>query len=105
MNASFEKPFAGNPRLYRRITILGPLALNLYLYGGMVAIVYLLKGETWIFGWQAILATGLFTLFLMRISYPWIMNLDARYGSGSSWSLETQKIKLPQKRQKTEKAK
>lgn len=98
MQANHIKTFAGDPRLYRKITILGPVAMNLYLYLGMVGVVYGIHGETWIFNWQPILATVLFTAFLVRISFPWIMNLDARYGTGSSWVLQAKRIKLPERR-------
>ena len=62
MQANHIKTFAGDPRLYRKITILGPVAMNLYLYLGMVGVVYGIHGETWIFNWQPILATVLFRL-------------------------------------------
>jgi len=98
MNELQSKPFVGEPKLYRKITVLGPVVMNAYLYLGMVGVVYGVHGKTWIFSWQPILAAVLFTAVMARISFPWMMNLDARYGTGSGWQLPSRKIKLPERR-------
>lgn len=72
--------------------------MNLYLYLGMVGLLYGVHDQEWILGWKPVLVMVLFTALLIRISYPWIMNLDARYGTGSGWKLESQSIKLPERR-------
>lgn len=89
--------FTGTPRTYLRIAIGGAIALNAYLYLGMIALVYGLNGQTWILGWKPALIAALFTVFFARTAYRWIMRLDAQYGSGKSWKLESQKIKLPER--------
>lgn len=89
--------FSGNPGKYKRIAFGGAIALNLYLYLGMVALVYGLNGQSWILGWKPILIAVLFTAFFARTAYRWIMRLDAQYGSGRSWKLESQMVKLPER--------
>jgi len=89
--------FSGNPRIYFRIAVGGAIALNTYLYLGMIALVYGLNGQDWILGWKPALIAVLFTAFVARTGYRWIMRLDAQYGSGKSWKLETQRVKLPQR--------
>ncbi len=89
--------FSGNPRLYFRIALAGAIALNSYLYLGMIALVYGLNGQTWILGWKPALIAVLFTAFFARTGYRWIMRLDAQYGSGRSWKLESERVKLPER--------
>ena len=89
--------FSGNPRIYFRIAVAGAFALNSYLYLGMIALVYGLNGQAWILGWKPALFAVLFTAFVARTGYRWIMRLDAQYGSGKSWKLESQRVKLPER--------
>jgi hypothetical protein len=91
------KEFDGTPKSYLWIAIIVSVVLNLYLYLGMVVIVHLVNGESWILGWKALLITALFTAFFARVAYRWIMRLDAQFGSGKGWTLESQMVKLPER--------
>jgi len=93
-----HRSFSGNPARYRRITLVFPLVFNLVLYLGMVAIIWGVQGEDWILGWKPLLSLVLMSAFYIRVAYPWIMGLDARFGKGSGWKLESQSIKLPERR-------
>ena len=62
------------------------------------AIKYFLHGETWVFGWKPIAIAVVFALLFSRMAFRWIMRLDAQYGSGSSWTLESVQVKLPELR-------
>lgn len=90
--------FSGNPALYRRISI----AVTLYINGGafiiFALIKYLLHGDTWVLGWKPVLVTLLFSLWFGRAMYRWMMRLDAQYGRGSGWVLESVRVKLPELR-------
>lgn len=88
--------FSGTPKKYLRIAVGGSIALNLYLYLGMVGILYYGHDQAWILGWKPILVAVLFTVIFARIAYRWIMRLDAQFGSGKGWSLESQMVKLPE---------
>ncbi|CAG0937943.1 hypothetical protein GPROT2_00073 [Gammaproteobacteria bacterium] len=90
--------FKGNPALYRRIAI----AVTLYVNGGAFIIFALIKyalyGDTWVLGWKPVLITLLFSVWFGRTMYRWMMRLDARYGRGSGWLLESVRVKLPELR-------
>lgn len=90
--------FTGSPALYRKIA----MAVTLYVNGGaflvFALIKYWLHGETWVFGWKPVLITLLFTAWFGRTMYRWMMRLDARYGRGSAWVLESVRVKLPELR-------
>lgn len=90
--------FMGNPALYRRIAI----AVTLYVNGGafiiFALIKYALHGDTWVLGWKPVLITLLFSVWFGRTMYRWMMRLDARYGRGSGWLLESVRVKLPELR-------
>ncbi len=90
--------FNGNPRLYLRIAVIGSIVLNAYLYFGLAAITWMRHGDTWVFGWKPTLITVLFTVWFARTAYRWIMRLDAQYGSGKGWALESRPLKLPEPR-------
>lgn len=92
--------FSGKPSTYLRIAIIGSVLLNTYLYFGLAALGYLRNGETWVFGWKPALITVLFTAWFARTAYRWIMRLDAQYGSGKGWALESRKLKLPEPRRR-----
>lgn len=85
------------PRL-RNIALLLGLGTHLYLYGGMVAIVYGWRGETWIFGWKIVTAATLSAVAISLYSYRSMKQLDARYGRGSRWQLSERQVKLPEER-------
>ncbi len=89
--------FSGSPERYRKIAYGGAVAINLYLYLGMILIIYGLHGQDWILGWKPALIAVLFTFFFARIAFGWIMRLDAQYGSGRSWKLESQMVKMPER--------
>lgn len=89
--------FSGNPAKYRRYAIITSIALNLYLYLGLAGLQYWAHGATWLFGWKPALAVAAFTALFARINYRWIMRLDARYGTGRGWTLESRRLKLPER--------
>ena len=89
--------FSGNPKLYRKIAYIGSFILNLYLYLGMMALVYGLNNQTWILGWKPAVIAVVFALVFGRLMNKWMMRLDAQYGSGRGWKLEGQMIKLPER--------
>ncbi len=99
-----EKPgyleFSGNPKRYRKIAFGGAIALNLYLYLGMVGLLYGLNGQDWILGWKPMLIAVVFTAIVARTAYRWIMRLDAQFGSGGGWKLESQMVKMPERRER-----
>ncbi len=95
-NSSF-KEFEGTPRAYLRIAIIFSVVLNLYLYLGMVVLVYWVNGESWILGWKPVLVGLLFASFFARVGYRWMMRLDAQFGSGRGWTLQSQRVKLPER--------
>ena len=88
-------PFSGNPKLYRRIAVWGSLGVHAYLFFGYWAIKVFLAGEEWPTGWFAPVATLVSTLWFARFSYRWMMRLDAQYGRGSGWQLDSVSVKLP----------
>lgn len=90
--------FSGNPKKYRRYAIISSLAINLYLYFGLAIVMYLHNGATWLFSWKPILITVAFTAIFARVSYRWMMRLDAQYGTGKGWVLESRSLKLPERR-------
>ena len=59
---------------------------------------YWLHGDTWVFGWKPVLVTVLFAAWFGRTMYRWMMRLDAQYGRGSGWVLESVRVKLPELR-------
>ncbi|MDR3419260.1 MAG: hypothetical protein P4L83_24035 [Nevskia sp.] len=89
--------FGGRPRHYLRISIGLGLGLPAYLYGGMVVIEYLIRGEAWILGWKPVVAAIVFAALYMRLSYRWMMDLDGQLGSGSRWSLPERIVRLPER--------
>ena len=90
--------FSGNPKKYLRFAIISSLAINLYLYFGLAAVLYWHSGATWMFTWKPIVITALFVALFARISYRWMMRLDAQYGTGKGWVLESRSLKLPERR-------
>jgi hypothetical protein len=90
--------FSGNPKKYLRFAIITSLVINLYLYFGLAAVLYWHNGATWLFSLKPILITVVFTAFFVRTSYRWMMRLDAQYGTGKGWVLESRSLKLPERR-------
>ena len=43
------------------------------------------------------LVTVVFTALCAYLSYRWMMRLDARYGTGRGWTLESRRLKLPER--------
>ncbi len=89
--------FSGNPAKYRRIAIVSSVVLNLYLYLGMAGLQYWARGSTWLLGWKPVLGAVLFTALFARLSYRWMLRLDARFGTGRGWTLESRRLKLPER--------
>ncbi len=98
IQAAIDLPFPGTPRTYLKIAIWGSLGIHAYLFFGYWGIKYFLAGETWPNGWFVPVATLISALFFIRFSYRWIMRLDAQYGRGSGWRLESTQVKLPWER-------
>ena len=88
--------FSGTPKKYLRIAVGGSIALNLYLYLGLTGILYYGHDQTWMLEWKPILVAVLFTAVFARVAFRWIMRLDAQFGAGKGWSLESQMVKLPE---------
>lgn len=93
------KPFGGNPRLYRKASVLLSLYITVSTYAGFAGVKYLVHGETWVFGWKPVAVAVVFAVFFSRFAFRWIMRLDAQYGSGRSWRLLPAEVKLPELRQ------
>ena len=89
--------FSGTPKKYLRIAIIFSIVLNSYLYFGLALVLYWHNGQTWMFGWKPILITVLFAVFFARVGYRWMMRLDAQFGTGKGWVLESRMLKLPER--------
>jgi hypothetical protein len=87
--------FPGTPAAYLKIAIALSLGMNLFLYLGMVGLLYGLNDQEWILGWKPLVIAVVFSAWFARAAYRWIMRLDAQYGSGRGWKLESQMVKLP----------
>lgn len=90
--------FSGNPKKYLRFAIISSLAINLWLYFGLAAVLYWHNGATWLFSLKPIVITVVFITWFAWISYRWMMRLDAQYGTGRGWELESRMLKLPERR-------
>lgn len=90
--------FSGNPKKYLRLAIISSIAISLYLYFGLAAVIYLHDGATWLFSPRPILITVVFAALYARTTYRWMMRLDAQYGTGKGWVLESRSLKLPERR-------
>ena len=90
--------FSGNPKKYLRFAIISSLAINLYLYFGLAAVLYLHNGATWVFSLKPVVVLVLFIVLYARTAYRWMMRLDAQYGTGKGWVLESRMLKLPERR-------
>jgi hypothetical protein len=97
------KTFAWTPPRYRKLSVWLSIGIHLYLYLGMVGLIYLLHGERWILGWKPIVLTVVSTIVFARFAYTWIMRLDAQYGRGSGWTLARRTVKLPELAQRARK--
>jgi len=90
------RPFFGTPALYLKVAVITTLAFIVWLYGGMVLVLWLSSGSTWLLGWKPVLFVVLFSLWYCRYAYRWMMRLDGQYGSGSGWDLTETAVKLPE---------
>ena len=88
-------PFSGQPRTYLRIAVFGSVALHVYLFAGYWAIQVFVVGHSWPRGWFPVAATVVSAVVTSRVAYRWIMRIDAQYGRGSGWALESTRLKLP----------
>lgn len=91
-------PFDGTPQLYKRIAMWGSLGFHAYLFVGYWAIKTFLAGESWPNDWLAPALFAASAVWFAWFSYRWIMRLDARYGRGSGWLLESVQVKLPREK-------
>ncbi len=89
--------FSGTPARYKKIAYTAAVVINLYLYLGMVLILYVVNGKDWILGWKPAVIAVVFAFVFARIAFGWMMRLDAQYGSGRSWKLESQMVKMPER--------
>lgn len=90
--------FSGTPKKYLRFAIISSVVLNAYLYFGLAAVLYWHSGATWLFTLKPIVITVVVSVWFMWLSYRWIMRLDAQYGTGKGWVLESRSLKLPERR-------
>lgn len=97
MNEPIPPAYPWGPRDYRRYATWLSVAIHLYLYLGMIVLLYLVNGQAWILGWKPAVITLLSGVLLARLWYRWIMQLDARYGSGKGWELWSRRVKLPER--------
>ena len=88
--------FPGNPGVYRQIAIWSAIGMFLWLYGGTALVQHLWLGETWLLSWKPAVIGLAFTLWYSRMSYRWMMRLDAQFGKGSGWELHEKSVKLPE---------
>ena len=88
-------PFPGKPRTYLRLAVLGSIAIHAYLFIGYWVIKVFVAGETWPVSWVPVAATIASAAVMARVAYRWIMRIDAQFGRGSGWSLESTTLKLP----------
>ncbi|MFV0278231.1 MAG: hypothetical protein ACK5HY_13750 [Parahaliea sp.] len=91
-------PFSGNPRTYLKASWLLALYTGPGVYLAFALTKYLAQGDTWVFGWKPLLVVAIYVPLFARFCYRWIMRLDARYGTGSSWQLTSVSVKLPELR-------
>jgi hypothetical protein len=89
------KEFTGTPAAYLKICVALSVGLNLFIYLGMVGLLYGLNDQEWILGWKPAVIALVFAAWFARAAYRWIMRLDAQYGSGRGWTLDSQMVKLP----------
>ena len=97
------KEFSGTPGAYLKIAVALSVGLNLFLYLGMVGLLYGMNDQDWILGWKPLVIAVVFAAWFARAAYRWIMRLDAQYGSGRGWILESQMVKLPDRATRPEK--
>lgn len=103
LEAKGARAFAGGPADYRKIAIWGSLGFHAYLFFGYWAIKTFLAGEVWPTSWVPPLITIVSAILFARFSYRWIMRLDAQYGRGSGWVLESTSVKLPMEKPRNRK--
>jgi hypothetical protein len=91
-----NRSFSGNPKLYLKISVYSAIYIFVWLYGGTALIMYLWSGETWLLNWKILLFVVVFTAWYGRYTYRFMMRLDGQYGSGSGWTLNEERVKLPE---------
>lgn len=90
--------FSGTPRRYRRIAALLAIGTHAFLYGGLLLMEYGWHGRDWLLGAKPIAFTLMSMLLFAQLCHRSLMFVDARYGSGSSWTLVSRRVKLPEER-------
>jgi hypothetical protein len=96
MSARPVRAFPWGPVQFRRYTIAITIGIHAYLYLGMVVLAYVVNDQRWILGWKPLAITLVSAALFSRLSYRWIMRLDAQYGRGSGWALVSRAVKLPE---------
>lgn len=96
--SDLTREFSGNPQRYRRIATWSTIGLAAWLYGAFAAIQYFGYGQTWPLGWKPLLVTLIFAVWYGRYFYRSMMRLDAQYGGGGRWLLQSRSVKLPELR-------
>lgn len=95
MNTKSNVPFSGSPKLYLKWCIIGSIVFHSYVLFGYWFIKNVIVGVPWPESYWPIIATILWTAFFARMAYRWIMRLDAQYGRGKGWEMESITVKLP----------
>lgn len=88
--------FPWGPAQLRRYSIAIAVGIHAFLYLGMIVLVYVVNDQRWILGWKPLAVTLVSAVLFSRLSYRWIMRLDAQYGRGSGWKLVPRAVKLPE---------
>lgn len=97
MNTETKLPaFSGTPQRYRKVALAIGVFSHAWLYAGLYVVEHLLLGREWIVQWPAIGGALLSATLLTVYAYIAIMDLDARWGTGSRWKLSERKVKLPE---------
>ena len=96
MSSETELPaFSGTPRRYMKVALAIGVLSHAWLYAGLYVVEHLWLGREWITRAPAVCGTVVSAGVLTVYAYIAIMNLDARWGTGSRWRLVERKVKLP----------
>jgi hypothetical protein len=96
MNSGPVRGFPWGPAQFRRYTLAIAIGIHAYLYLGMIVLAYVVNDQRWILGWKPLAIALVSAALFSRLSYRWVMRLDAQYGRGSGWALVSHAVKLPE---------
>lgn len=88
--------FPGNPKQYRKASIIIAVYVSVSVYVAFGLVKWFVHDELLLNDWKALLVIALFIPLYARFCFRWMMRLDAQYGSGRSWHLESCRVKLPE---------